>query len=322
MRRPAAAVFAVLTAWLWCGPPLCASAAVLRGRQLNDRPIIGVLAQENRDRDLFARGSSYIAASYVKYLEEAGARVVPIRINRTAEEYGKLFSSINGLLLPGGDVDIQTSQFSRAARIFYNLALKANDAGDYFPIWGTCQGFQQLSVLTANKNLLTLTDTKAVALPLTLTPAAQSSRLFRSFPKDLLHSLVNENITSNFHSWSLSLQNYSRNAKLKRFYKVLSTNTDGKKEFISTMEANRYPFYAVQWHPEKSPFEWIQKSGMVHTSSAIKACFYTASFFVSEAMKSNHHFSNPDEEERALIYNFSPVKGEKDAIFVQTYYFD
>lgn len=48
--------------------------------------------------------------------------------------------------------------------------LQANDAGDFFPIWGTCQGFQQLSVLTAHKNLLTLTDTKAVALPLTLTP--------------------------------------------------------------------------------------------------------------------------------------------------------
>lgn len=52
--------------------------------------------------------------------------------------------------------------------------LQANDAGDYFPIWGTCQGFQQLSVLTANKNLLTLTDTKAVALPLTFTPGSLS----------------------------------------------------------------------------------------------------------------------------------------------------
>lgn len=46
--------------------------------------------------------------------------------------------------------------------------------------------------------------------------------------------------------------------------------------------AYRYPFYAVQWHPEKSPFEWIDKPGMVHTSSAVKASFYTALFFVSE----------------------------------------
>uniref|UniRef100_A0A3Q0R5M5 folate gamma-glutamyl hydrolase n=1 Tax=Amphilophus citrinellus TaxID=61819 RepID=A0A3Q0R5M5_AMPCI len=303
MPRPAAAVLAVLTACLWCGPALC---KVGRShQQLNYRPIIGVLAQENLPWDHFARGSSYIAASYVKYLEGAGARVVPIR-----------------LLLPGGDVDLQTSQFSRAAKIFYNLALKANDAGDYFPIWGTCQGFQQLSVLTANKNLLTLTDTKAVALPLTLASAAQSSRLFRNFPKDLLRSLANENITSNFHSWSLSMQNYSRNAKLRRFYKVLSTNSDGKKEFISTMEANNYPFYAVQWHPEKSPFEWVDKPGMVHSVSAVRASFYTASFLVSEAMKNYHHYSSPDEEDRALIYNFSPVYRGADAVFVQNYYFD
>ncbi|XP_031133126.2 zgc:171566 [Sander lucioperca] len=319
MCRPSAAVLAVLTACL-CGASVCAAAG--RSQQLNYRPVIGVLAQENLPGDQFARGSSYIAASYVKYLEGAGARVVPIRINRTEQEYTNIFYSINGLLLPGGDVDLQTSQFSQAAKIFYDLALKANDAGDYFPIWGTCQGFQQLSVLTANKNLLTLTDTKAVALPLTLTPAAQSSRLFRSFPKDLLQSLAEENVTSNFHRWSLSMQNYSRNAKLKRFYKVLSTNNDGKKEFISTMEAYRYPLYAVQWHPEKSPFEWIDKPGMIHSTTAVRACFYTASFFVSEAMKNQHHFSSAVEEERALIYNFSPVYRGMHAIFVQNYYFD
>ncbi|KAF7653668.1 hypothetical protein LDENG_00079840, partial [Lucifuga dentata] len=164
MCRLVAAVLAVLTACL--SAPPCAAG---RSQQLNYRPVIGVLAQENLPGDQFARGSSYIAASYVKYLEGAGARVAPVRINQTDEEYVKTFSSINGLLLPGGNVDIQTSQFSRAAKIFYNLALKANDAGDYFPIWGTCQGFQQLSVLTAQKNLLTLTDTKAVALPLTFT---------------------------------------------------------------------------------------------------------------------------------------------------------
>nr|XP_057911662.1 zgc:171566 [Doryrhamphus excisus] len=289
---------------------------------LNERPLIGVLAQEVLPGDHYATGSSYIAACYVKYLEGAGARVVPIRINRTEEEYAKIFSSINGLLLPGGDVDIQTSQYTRAAKIFYNLALKANNGGDYFPIWGTCQGFQQLTVLTANKNLLTLTDTKAVALQLTFTPASESSRLFHNFPKDLMQSLAQENITANFHSWSLSLQNFSRNAKLKRFYKVLSTNTDGKKDFISTMEAYHYPFYAVQWHPEKAPYEWVDKPGMVHSTSAVQASFYTASFFVSEAMKNRHTFSSAIEEEQALIYNFAPIFRGAHAIFVQNYYFD
>ncbi|XP_030633744.1 gamma-glutamyl hydrolase [Chanos chanos] len=310
-------VFAVLAAYL-CGlfiPSACRD-------NLNYRPVIGVLAQENIIGDPHAQGPSYIAASYVKYLESAGARVVPIRITGSYEDYVKIFNAINGLLLPGGNVDIQKSQFSRVSKIFYDLAIKANDASDYFPIWGTCQGFQQLTVLTSNKNLLTLTDTKAVALPLTFALGAENSRLFKSFPKDLLLSLAQENITSNFHSWSLSVQNYTRNAKLKRFYRILTTNTDGRKEFISTMEAYRYPFYAVQWHPEKSPFEWIDKPGMIHSLSAIKASFYTASFFVSEAMKSQHRFLDQKEEEEALIYNYSPVFKGLSSIFMQNYYFD
>ncbi|XP_060766751.1 zgc:171566 [Neoarius graeffei] len=316
MWRPAV-VCAVFAVWV-CGFPAPASCGVY----LNYRPVIGVLAQENLESDHQAKGASYIAASYVKYLESAGARVVPIRINETEEEYSKLFYSINGLLLPGGDVDLQKSQFSRVAKIFYELAIKANDASDYFPIWGTCQGFQQLTVLTSNKNLLTSTNTKAVTLPLIFAPGAQNSRLFKSFPKDLLNSLASENITSNFHSWSMSTQNFTRNVKLKRFYKVLTTNTDGRKEFISTMEAYQYPFYAVQWHPEKSPFEWIDKPGMVHSISAITASFYTASFFVSEAMKSQHHFPTPSDEEKALIYNYVPVFKGLDSIFIQNYYFD
>lgn len=313
-----AVVWAVLAACACSSPPRASGSSA----PLNHRPAIGVLAQENLEGDTHAQGSSYIAASYVKYLESAGARVVPIRINGTEEDYTKLFYAINGLLLPGGDVDLQKSQFSRASKIFYELAIKANDAADYFPIWGTCQGFQQLTVLTSSKNLLTLTNTKAVALPLVFTQGAQNSRLFKSFPKDLLLALSEENITSNFHSWSLSLQNYTRNAKLKRFYKVLSTNSDGRKEFISTMEAYRYPFYAVQWHPEKSPFEWVDKPGMIHSVSSIRASFYTASFFVSEAMKNQHGFPTPQEEEKALIYNYAPVFKGLDAIFMQNYYFD
>lgn len=45
---------------------------------LNDRPVIGILTQPSRTCEKIGKGNSYIAASYVKYLESAGARVVPI----------------------------------------------------------------------------------------------------------------------------------------------------------------------------------------------------------------------------------------------------
>ena len=43
----------------------------IQQKQLNNRPIFGVLLQES-----FNNKSQYIAASYVKFLESAGARVV------------------------------------------------------------------------------------------------------------------------------------------------------------------------------------------------------------------------------------------------------
>lgn len=52
--------------------------------QLNDKPIIGILTQEiapNDNKYDFQKENdqrSYIAASYIKYVEGAGARALPI----------------------------------------------------------------------------------------------------------------------------------------------------------------------------------------------------------------------------------------------------
>lgn len=63
----------------------CEGAVVIRSDEpavVNDRPIIGVLSQE---QSFYLHGkypeenyTSYIAASYVKDVESSGARVVPI----------------------------------------------------------------------------------------------------------------------------------------------------------------------------------------------------------------------------------------------------
>lgn len=48
---------------------------------LNDRPIIGILSQETFSVNKYFPGEnyeSYIAASYVKFIESAGARVIPV----------------------------------------------------------------------------------------------------------------------------------------------------------------------------------------------------------------------------------------------------
>uniref|UniRef100_A0A8C3S7P2 folate gamma-glutamyl hydrolase n=1 Tax=Chelydra serpentina TaxID=8475 RepID=A0A8C3S7P2_CHESE len=282
----------------------------------------GILAQESRFKIFHKCGRSYIAASYVKFIESAGARVVPIRLWRSEEEYDKIFQSLNGVLFPGGGVSLKTSEYSRVARIFYKKALKANDKGDYFPVWGTCLGHQELTYLTSEKNLLVKTKTENISLPLDFTIAAKDSRMFQNFPDDLLEKLATEPLTAHFHKWSVSMKNFRKNEKLNNFYKVLTTNTDGKIEFASTIEAYKYPIYGVQWHPEKSPFEWKNVSGIPHSPSAVKVTYYIADFLVNEARKSLHHFPSEDEETKALIYNYAPVFSSAYSTFQQIYCFD
>ncbi|XP_050797462.1 gamma-glutamyl hydrolase-like [Gopherus flavomarginatus] len=290
-------------------------------RNSNERPIIGILAQKTRSKTFRKYGRSYIAASYVKFVESAGARVVPIRLYRSEKEYDKLFQSINGVLFPGGSASLSTSQYARVARIFYKKALKANDKIDYFPVWGTCLGHQALTNLTSGKNLLVRTKTENISLPLTFTTAAKDSRMFQNFPDDLLQKLATEPLTAHFHKWSLSMKDFRKNEKLRNFCKVLTTNTDGKIEFASTMEAYKYPIYGVQWHPEKNPFEWKNVSGIPHSPSAVKVTYYLADFLVNEARKSLHHFPSKDEETKALIYNYAPVFSSAFSIYQQIYFF-
>jgi len=45
---------------------------------------------------------SFIPASYVKYLEMAGARVVPIYYDAPKEYYDNLLTKLNGVLFTGG----------------------------------------------------------------------------------------------------------------------------------------------------------------------------------------------------------------------------
>ena len=47
---------------------------------------------------------------------------------------------------------------------------------------------------------------------------------------------------------------------METFWTPLATNFDLEGlEFISTMEAKKYPFYDTQFHPEKFANEWAPK---------------------------------------------------------------
>ena len=61
-------------------------------------------------------------------------------------------------MLPGGNASLTDSVgYSEVGGLFFDMAKEANDAGDTFPIWGTCNGFELLTVLSS-KDHSRLTD--------------------------------------------------------------------------------------------------------------------------------------------------------------------
>lgn len=283
------------------------------------RPIIGVIAQKSSSK----LGDTAIPADYIKWIESAGGGVVPIRDNEPEEYYEQMFKFTNGVLLPGGAVDLFTSGYANASRYFYNMALEAFDNGDYYPVWGTCLGFQELSTLTAGIQVTSDAKVWDESLPLNFTAGYKQSRLFGTLPPDVETYLSKNKVTPNFHKYGVRLETYMENSKLKKFFKVLSTNIDvNGVEFLSSVEAYKYPVYGIQWHPEKSNFLWnTEFTGIAHTYEGIRVSQHFANFLISEARKSKHRFPSMEKEAQTLINNY-PVWFSGDVSFGEEYFFN
>jgi gamma-glutamyl hydrolase len=99
-------------------------------------------------------GKGVIPAGYVKYLESAGLRVVPIHYALPHDEIRTIFGKVNGILFTGGTAIFQEpngemSTYYQAARLLLDLTIEANDNGVYTPLFGICLGLEYLHNLVA-----------------------------------------------------------------------------------------------------------------------------------------------------------------------------
>lgn len=293
---------------------------------LNTRPVIGILTQP-AEPEMLPYGDAYIAASYVRWMESAGAMVVPIPHTADKATLLALFKSINGLIFPGGGSDISsdTALYQSAAYLF-ELVLQENARGGVFPLHGTCMGFELLNCIVngGDDSVLTPCDAENLTLPLNFTSAAASSLLFGHAPGPVLNALATEPITMNNHGWCVSETTFNSTPSLEAFWTVLSTNEDRARQvaFVSTLENSKYHVTATQWHPEKNQFEWNPGEVIQHTVDAVLSMQYVANTLVGLARMNNHSFPTSEDLWDSVIYNF-PVAYtfSVEPAFVECYFF-
>ena len=286
-----------------------------------DRPVIGILSQPLSDPSFHA--SSYIAASYIKYAEVGGARVVPIIWDEPSASLLQKLSGVNAVLLPGGGADMGDNPYGRVLKVIWNEMVAAYANNERWPIWGTCLGFEEVAWMASGYNLKVLTSVNAenISLPLDFLPAAKGSVLFASASAEEMSILANQPVTMNNHMYGVTPANFD--AFLPKTMVALATSTDRDGVvFVSAMEGIEYPVYATQFHPEKSAFEWNPNEVIPHTEDAIKANGYFGRFLGNQS-RGNMRGMTEDAFSKVGIYNYQPVYSfSRMSSFEQIYVFN
>ncbi|KAI7730887.1 hypothetical protein M8C21_004417, partial [Ambrosia artemisiifolia] len=258
---------------------------------LNHRPIIGIVSHPGdgaSGRLSNATNASYIAASYVKFVESAGARQ-HLTMGKNRPGFNNISSNklklVNGVLFTGG--------WSKSGLYFdviegiFKQVLKKNDAGEHFPLLAICLGFELLTMIISQNNNI-LEDFSASDQASTLqfmNNINLEQTLFQRFPPELIAKLSTECLVMQNHKYGVSPETFQATTELCSFFKILTTSTDQ--------------------NGKKNAFEW-GSSMIPHSDDAIQVTQHVANFFISEARKSLNR--PPTEEVLAnLIYNYSPT---------------
>jgi gamma-glutamyl hydrolase len=282
-------------------------------RKLQDTssPVIGILSQplhpyhrnkgvsdsdsDNDDSDNDDINPHYIAASYVKWLEAGGARSIPIPYDADSALLDDLLSQVNAVLLPGGAAPYTATVTLLLDKIVALAAADSDrDSDHFFPVWGTCLGFEFLVQYGAAGGPGTLQSgfsAENVSLPLR---DVQPVNLYSNAA--IFKTVTQNNVTMNNHRSGITPDRFHQDQGLSRLWRVTSVNTDlHGRPFVSTMEPlypDHFPFYGVQYHPEKNAFEYatypdtnIPYEAIDHSAAGIAVSMYTATFFVDLARR-------------------------------------
>ena len=254
--------------------------------------------------------TSYMASSYVKWLESAGALVIPIEFDLPKPKILGFLRQINGIVLIGGGIDNtkthsheQFLQYQDAVHFVLNYSIYQNNIKNYYPVWCTCMSFELAAIfLTENRILKHQTSVSKKFLERegqigssVLKWTNKKSKIRKIFTKKEISEMSKTDSIFQAHALSITLRS-KLCKKLEKIANIVAVNNSvkghggkGGIKYISIYELKKYPIYGVQFHPEKPPFEYVNDGMRVpKTDIAITISTKLAKFFTDECKKNTN----------------------------------
>lgn len=227
-------------------------------------------------------------------MQAAGARVVPLIWNEPWEVTLDKLSKLNGVLFPGGDGD-----YIEYGRKIMNQLIEYNDNGIFYPAYGICLGFENMLIWASDRDrdILETYNAHAISLTLDFVVEPSTSKLWSDLGDDA-YKFENTAMTLNSHSFGVNPESFVSDASLGSFYKLTSVSyepnnvPEDARPFAATIEANNYPFFGTQFHPEKTIEMFNDNAGVNHSWESISSNRYFTDHFMSWARQNTNSFGN------------------------------
>lgn len=273
----------ILSILLFC---FCTNICVFASATTDKLVTIGIIAQPASDMMKMqyyhpSENWSYVAGSYVDWLGTTGAMPVLIPFDLPRQEMDHILENIDGVLFPGGGAPLMELQdsskptfYQESINYITEWAIERNKAGNYFPLFGTCLGFENMIITFSNatKALDCTLDDEVVAHSIKPTPAFDESRLWGEIGIEQAKKIFRQDSMYYTHGCGIKKTEFDKNEKFKAAFNLLGTSYSKKGvEFAAIIEHKTWPIWASQWHAEKNLFERGELYSFLDRSSEVTA---------------------------------------------------
>lgn len=241
----------------------------LFSKQIWTQTYIAIFTQPNTlyedlsdERD-FLEKNSYVASSYIKYVEATGSQTLIIPWDMPWGEMVPILENTHGIILPGGNAEIikQNPYMDKIKKVL-NWVKERNDKGFYYFVLGICMGYEQMLISEAEDHDVLESgfnhyDKTPVNIP--DIQIIKESKFFNNLSvldlREALDVLSGPKNILYAHGDGISLEAYKKNPLLTNNTNLIGSSTYNGKEFVAMLENNRYPLFSMQFHPEKNAWE-------------------------------------------------------------------